>query len=115
MLPQLIITVHRVLISDPVVQVGLDIVIRLVLRVRVGNIYFITISIFSLSVPTPGISSVDVVHVALLQVFAAGAREVFVQKMALMPAHVGETDQSEDHRDCCEAQEDVESTRRSCV
>ena len=115
MLPQLIITVHRVLISDPVVQVSLDIVIRLVLRVRVGNINFITITIVSLSVPTSCICSVDVVHVALLQVFAAGAREVFLQKMAVLPAHVRKADQSEDHWDCCEAQEDVESTRRSCV
>ena len=73
MLPQFFITVHRVLISDPVVQVGLDIVIRLVLRVGVGNINFITISIISLSVPASCIRSVDVVHVALLQVFAAGA------------------------------------------
>ena len=79
------------------------------------NVNFITVTILSLSVPSSCIGSVDVVDVALLQVFAAGAREVFVQKMAMMPAHVGETDQSEDHRDCCEAQEDVESTRRSCT
>ena len=103
------------MVSDPVVQVSLHIVIRLVLRVGVGNINFITVAIFSLPIPAPGVRSVDVVDVALLQVFAAGAREVFLQKMAMMPAHVGETDQSEDHRDCCEAQEDVESTRRSCV
>ena len=87
------------MVSDPVVQVGLDIVIRLVLRVRVGNINFITVTVLSLSVPASCIRSVDVVNVALLQVFAAGARAVFVQKMAMMPAHVGETDQSEDHRD----------------
>ena len=103
------------MISDPIVQVGLDIVIRLVFRVRVGNINFITITIVSLPVPASCIRSVDVVDVALLQVFAAGAREVLVEKMAVLPAHVGETDQSEDHRDCCEAQEDVECTRRSCV
>ena len=108
MLPKLIITVHRVLISDPVVQVGLDIVIRLVLRVRVGSINFITISIFPLSVPASCIRSVDVVDVALLQIFAAGARAVFAEKMAMLPTHVHKADQSERHRDCGEAQEDVE-------
>ena len=87
------------MVSDPVVQVGLDIVIRLVLRVRVRNVNFITITILSLSVPAPGIRSVDVVDVALLQIFAAGTGEVFFQKMAALPAHVSKTDQSEDHRD----------------
>ena len=87
------------MISDPVVQVGLNIVIRLVLRVRVGNINFITVTVFSLSVPASCIRSVDVVHVALLQVFAAGAREVFAQKMAVLPAHVGKADKKESHRD----------------
>ena len=105
MLPQLIITVHRVLVSDPVVQVSLDIVIRLVLRVRVGNINFITVSI---PVPTPGVCSVDVVHVALLQVFAAVTGAVFFQKMAVLPTHVHNPDQSEDHRDGGKTQESME-------
>ena len=87
------------MVSDPVVQVGLDIVIRLVLRVGVGNINFITVTIFPLSVPPPAVHSVDVVNVALLQIFATGTGEVFFQKMAALPAHVSKTDQSEDHRD----------------
>ena len=87
------------MISDSGVQSGLHIVIRLVLRVRVGNINFITISSLPLPIPASSVGSVDVVDVALLQVFAAGAREVFFQKMAMMPAHVSKTDQSEDHRD----------------
>ena len=77
MLPKLIITVHRVLISDPVVQVGLHIVIRLVLRVGVGNINFVTITIVSLPVPASSVGSVDVVDVALFEIFAAGACTVF--------------------------------------
>ena len=60
-------TILRVAVSDYVVQVGLYIVIGLVLRVHVEEINFITIAIFSL----PGIPSVDVVHVSLLQVFAS--------------------------------------------
>ena len=63
-------TILRVAVSDSVVQVGLHIVIGLVLRVRVGDVNFITIAIFTLTVPPPGVRSVDVVHVALLQVFA---------------------------------------------
>ena len=92
-------TILRVAVSDSVVQVGLHIVIGLVLRVHVGDINFITVSIFSLPVPPSCVRSIDVVHVALLQVFAAGTGEVFLQKMAALPAHVGKTDQSEDHRD----------------
>ena len=67
------------MISDSGVQFGLHIVIRLILRVGVGNINFITITIVSLPVPASCIRSVDVVDVALLQVFAAGARAVFLQ------------------------------------
>ena len=96
------------MISDPVVQVGLHIVIRLVLRVRVGNINFITVTIFSLPIPAPGVCSVDVVDVALFQIFAAGAGEVFAQSMAMLPAHVGKADQSKSHGNCGESQEDIE-------
>ena len=81
------------MISDSGVQIGLHIVIRLILRVGVGNINFVTVAIFSLPVPAPGVCSVDVVDVPLLQIFAAGAGEVFAQSMAMMPAHVGNADQ----------------------
>ena len=87
------------MIFDSSVQVSFPTVIRLVLRVGVGNINFITVAIFSLTIPPPGVRSVDVVHVALLQVFAAGAGEVFAQKMAVLPAHVGKADKKESHRD----------------
>ena len=97
------------MISDSGVQFGLHIVIRLILRVGVGNINFITITIVSLPVPASCIRSVDVVDVALLQVFAAGACEVFAQTMAALPTHVHNPDQSKSHRDCGEAQEDAES------
>ena len=96
------------MVSHPVVQVCLDIVIRLVLRVRVGNINFITITIVSLPIPASSVGSIDVVDVALLQIFAAGACAVFAEKMAMLPTHVHKADQSERHRDCGEAQEDVE-------
>ena len=96
------------MISDPVVQVGLHIVIRLVLRVRVGNINSITITVVSLPIPPSGIRSVDVIDVLFLQIFAVGARAVFAEKMAMLPTHVHKADQSERHRDCGEAQEDVE-------
>ena len=104
-------TIQRILVSDPVVQVGLDIVIRLVLRVGVGNINFITVTVFSLSVPPPSIRSVDVVDVALLQVLAAGAGAVLAYSMAMLPAHVGNADQGKSHRYCGKAQEDVEISR----
>ena len=99
------------MVSDPVVQVSLDIVIRLVLRVGVGNINFITVTILSLPVPASCIRSVDVVDVALLQIFAASAGAVFAQSMAMMPAHVGNADQGKSHRYCGKAQEDVEIRR----
>ena len=73
-----------------------------------GNINSITITVFSLPIPPSGIRSVDVIDVPLLQIFAAGARAVFAEKMAMLPAHVHKADQSERHRDCGEAQEDVE-------
>ena len=95
------------MISDSGVQFSLHIVIRLILRVGVGNINFVTVAIFSLPVPAPGVCSVDVVDVGLLQIFAAGAGEVFAQSMAMMPAHVGNADQSKDHRNCGKAQEDI--------
>ena len=101
------------MISDSGVQFGLHIVIRLILRVGVGNINFITVAIFSLPVPAPGVSSVDVVDVALFQIFAAGAGEVFAQSMAMLPTHVGNADQSKDHRNCGKAQEDIEIIRFS--
>ena len=65
------------MISDSGVQFGLHIVIRLILRVGVGNINFITVTIFSLPIPAPGVCAVDVVDVALFQIFAAGACTVF--------------------------------------
>ena len=99
------------MISDSSVQVSLPIVIRLVLRVGVGNINFITVAIFSLPIPAPGVCSVDVVDVALLQVLAAGAGAVFAYSMAMLPAHVGKADQGKSHRYCGKAQEDVEISR----
>ena len=93
---------------DSGVQFGLHIVIRLILRVGVGNINFITVAIFSLPIPAPDVCSVDVVDVALLQIFATGTGAVFFQKMAALPAHVHNADQSEDHRDCGKAQKDME-------
>ena len=80
------------MISDSGVQIGLHIVIRLILRVGVGNINFITVAIFSLPIPAPGVRSVDVVDVALLQIFAASAGAVFAQSMAMLPAHVDKAD-----------------------
>ena len=68
---------QRILVSDRVVQVGLDIVIRLVLRVGVRDINFVTITIVSLPVPASSVGSVDVVDVALFEIFAAGACTVF--------------------------------------
>ena len=99
------------MISDSGVQFGLHIVIRLILRVGVGNINFITVAIFSLPIPAPGVCSVDVVDVALFQVLAAGAGAVFAHSMAMLPAHVGKADQGKSHRYCGKAQEDVEISR----
>ena len=101
------------MISDSGVQFGLHIVIRLILRVGVGNINFITVTIFSLPIPAPGVCAVDVVDIALFQIFAAGAGEVFAQSMAMMPAHVGNANQSKSHRNCSKAKEDIEIIRFS--
>ena len=99
------------MISDSGVQFGLHIVIRLILRVGVGNINFITVTIFSLPIPAPGVCSVDVVDVALFQVVAAGAGAALAHAMAMLPADVGNADQSHDHWNCGKAQEDVEISR----
>ena len=96
------------MISDSGVQFGLHIVIRLILRVGVGNIIFITVAIFSLPIPAPGVCAIDVVDVALFKIFAASAGEVLAQSMAMLPTHVGKADQSKDHGNCGKAQEDVE-------
>ena len=78
-----------------------------------GNINLITITIISLSIPTSGICSINIVHIALFQIFAAGAGAVLAQSMAMLPAHVGKADQSKDHRNCGKAQEDIEIIRFS--
>ena len=88
------------MISDSGVQIGLHIVIRLILRVGVGNINFITVTVFSLPIPAPGVCSVDVVDVALFQVVAAGAGAVLASSMAMLPTHVGKADQGKSHRNC---------------
>ena len=105
--------VQRVVVPDSCVHVALHVVNGLVLRVGVGNINFITVAIFSLPIPAPGVCSVDVVDVALFQIFAAGAGEVFAQSMAMMPAHVGNADHSKSHGNCGQAQEDIEIIRFS--
>ena len=103
--------VQRVVVPDSCVHVALHIVNGLVLRVGVGNINFVTITIVSLPVPASSVGSVDVVDVALLQIFAASAGAVFAQSMAMLPAHVGKADQGKSHRYCGKAQEDVEISR----
>ena len=78
-----------------------------------GNINFITVAIFSLPIPAPGVCSIYVIDVALFQIFAAGAGEVFAQSMAMLPTHVDNAHQSKSHRYCGKAQEDIEIIRFS--
>ena len=77
----------RVVISHCVVQVAFHIVIRLVLRIGVVDIHFITITIFSLSITSPSIGSINVIDVSLFQIFAAST--AFTPYTAALPAHVG--------------------------
>ena len=99
----------RVVISHCVVQVAFHIVIRLVLRIGVVDIHFITITIFSLSITSPSIGSINVIDVSLFQIFAAST--AFTPYTAALPAHVGKADERKSNRNRSQTQEDVESAR----
>ena len=71
--------------------------------------HFITIAIISLSIPSRGIGSINVIDVSLFQVFAA--RTEFTTHTAVLPAHKGKADERYRNRDRGETQEDEESTK----
>ena len=88
--------------------------LRAIVSVWIADIDFISVPIFSLSIPPSSIGSVDVVDVPLLHGLAAAAaageeRRALLLQVAIPPQHVDAPDEREQHRDWGEAKEDVEA------
>ena len=87
--------------------------LRAIVSVWIADIDFISVSIFSLSIPPSCIGSVDVVDVPFLHGLVAAAadkeRRALVLQVAIPPQHVDATDEREHQRDWGEAKEDVEA------
>ena len=87
--------------------------LRAIVSVWIADIDFISVPIFSLSIPPSCIGSVDVVDVPFLHGLVAAAadkeRRALVLQVAIPPQHVDAPDEREHHRDWGEAKEDVEA------